>query len=278
MTSDRAHSTHDTGPRRQRLIAGAIVAVGVGLRCIPSAAIAGELHDAVRAHDEAAVELLVASGIAVDESDFVLGTALHVAVAEGNAEIADLLIEHGAELEAVSEQEGSRALHLAAQFGDAAMVLLLLDRGADIGARDGYQRTPLFRAASGGNEDVVRLLLDRGADIEATEGKYGQTSLHEAAFQGHLDVVKLLLDRGANIHATDNTGLTPLRMAAVPQSYSKVGGAEMLEYMVVQGADPNAKDSSGMSILAHAKHHATAEGDTLFQEVVRALQRLGATE
>ena len=250
----------------------------VGQTVTPSAAVAGELHDAVRAQDNAAVEALLASGAEVDETDFIIGTALHVAVSEGNSEIAGILIDHGADVEAVSEQQGSHALHLAAQFGDAAMLALLLDSGAEIEARDGYQRTPLYRGSAGGNADVVRLLLDRGAEVRAREGKYGETPLHEASHRGHLDVVRLLLDHGADIHATDNSGLTPFRVAAMPQSYSVVGGASLLEYLVAQGADPNAKDSSGLSVLAYAELQATAGGDTLFQEIVLVLRRLGATE
>lgn len=278
MDYDLGNPFRDTEARWQRSLTVVVLAIGIGLVCTPSATFAGELHDAVRAQDNAAVEALLASGAEVDGTDFILGTALHVAVSEGNLEIARILIDHGADVEAVSEQQGSRALHLAAQFGDATMLALLLDSRADIEARDGYQGTPLLRAAAGGNADVVRLLLDRGAEIHAREGKYGATPLHEACFQGRFDVVKLLLDYGADIHATDNTGLTAFRMAALPQSYSRVGGATLLEYLVEKGADPNAKDTSGMSVLAHAEHQATAGGDTLFQEIVPVLRRLGATE
>ena len=100
----------------------AIVALVMDLICTPSAVFAGELHDAVRAQDNAAVEALLASGAEIDETDFLFGTALHVAVSEGNSEIAAILIDHGADVEAVSEQQDSRALHLAAQFGDAAIL------------------------------------------------------------------------------------------------------------------------------------------------------------
>lgn len=74
-------------------------------------ALGGELHDAVRANNGDLVMSLLAEGADVDESDFLLGTALHVAVSEGRHEIARLLIGNGADLEAVSEQQGSRAMH-----------------------------------------------------------------------------------------------------------------------------------------------------------------------
>ena len=121
---------------------------------------------------DAAVETLLASGLEVDETDFIFGTALHVAVLEGNTEIACILIDHGADVEAISEQQGSRASHLAAQFGDAAMLALILDSGVDLEARDELQRTPLHRAATAGHAGAVRQLLDRGANVHAKDGNW----------------------------------------------------------------------------------------------------------
>lgn len=245
---------------------------------VPAASVgAGELHDAVRAKDNTAVEAVLASGTEVDETDFLFGTALHVAVAEGNMEIAKTLIDHGADVDAVSEQQGSHASHLAAQFGDAAMLALLLDNGANIEAHDHHQRTALHRAASAGHVDALRLLLEHGANVHAREEKYGQTPLHDASHHGHLEVVELLLNHDADIHAPDNAGRTAFRGAATAPSYSAVGDASLLEYLVAKGADPNTKDTSGLSVLANAKDQASA-GDSLYPEIVDALQRLGARE
>lgn len=255
-----------------------LMAVGIiGGLCAFSVAFAGELHDAVRANDQASVDALLAKGADVDESDFIFGTPLHIAALQGNSDIAKTLIEHGAGLEAVSEQQGSRSLHLAAEFGHVSVVALLLDNRANIEAKDDHKRTPLMRAAAGGHPEAVRLLLDRGADFDAREGKYGQAPIHEAAFQGRFEVIRLLLEYGADVRVTDNTGLTPLRMAALPQSFSRIGDASLLEYLVVHGADPNAKDTSGMSILAHARHHA-GSGSQFYRQIVEALIRLGAKD
>ena len=277
MDYDLGNPFRDTGARRQQSLAVVVLAIGIGLVCTPFTTFAGELHDAVRAQDNAAVEALLASGAEVDETDFIIGSALHIAVSEGNSEIARILIDHSADVEAISELQGSRALHLAAQFGNAAMLALLLESGADFEARDGLQSTPLGLAASAGHAEAVRQLLDRGANVHAKDGKYGETPLHEASHHGRLDVVKLLLDHGADISAIDNSGLTAFRFAATPPSYSLIGDASLLEFLVAQGADPNAKDTSGMTALAYAKFHAT-EGFLTFREIVDALRRLGATE
>ena len=117
------------------------------LLAIPMQAAGGELHSAVQAGDVATVKSLLASGAGIDETDFFTGTALHTAVGQGSESIVEVLIEHGADLEAKSELNSARALHLAADFDELAIIALLLDNGADIEARDGELRTPLHRAA-----------------------------------------------------------------------------------------------------------------------------------
>jgi hypothetical protein len=58
-------------------------------------------------------------------------------------------------------------LHGMAQLGDVARATLLLDRGADINAVDDeFKSTPLGFAARWGRRGMVRMLLDRGADSE----------------------------------------------------------------------------------------------------------------
>jgi ankyrin repeat protein len=277
MDYDLGNPFRDTGARRQQSLAVVVLAIGIGLVCTPFTTFAGELHDAVRAQDNAAVEALLASGAEVDETDFIIGSALHIAVSEGNSEIARILIDHSADVEAISELQGSRALHLAAQFGNAAMLALLLESGADFEARDGLQSTPLGLAASAGHAEAVRQLLDRGANVHAKDGQYGGTPLHEAAHQGRLAVVKLLLEHGADVNATNNSGRTPFWEAAFPQSYTVVGDASLLEYLRAQGADPNAKDTSGMSVLEYVELQ-VRQGDVIFAQIADELRRLGVTE
>ncbi len=247
------------------------LAIGIGVFCAHTATFAGELHDAVRAGDKAAVESLLVGGADVDENDYILGTALHIAVSQGNVDIAKILIDQGADLQAASEQQGARALHLAAAFNDIVMLALLLDSGADTESRDDDHRTPLFRAAIPGHTEAVRLLLDRGAELEARDGIRARTPFMMASYFGRLNIVELLIDRGADINATDTHGESALSFAVGITSFYNAGGPALIEYLVANGADLNVKNNAGLTPLAYAKRRGP-------KETPGVLRRLGAME
>ncbi len=116
--------------------------------------------------------------------------------------------------------DGSCPLHSAAASGNLEIALLLLDRGANVNAaRGGDGQTPLHVAASNGREEMIRLLLARGAEISATT-KEGFTPLHEAATHQRVAVAALLLDAGADVNAAGKAGITPLGVIALAEAYA----------------------------------------------------------
>ncbi|MCA1596180.1 MAG: ankyrin repeat domain-containing protein [Chloroflexi bacterium] len=82
---------------------------------------------------------------------------------DGRATVT-LLIEHGADVNGTGGIGKMTPLHMAARRGNAAIAEILLDSGADIEAKDTGGETPLRRAVNCRQESVVRLLLSRGAD------------------------------------------------------------------------------------------------------------------
>lgn len=112
---------------------------------------------------------------------------IHVAAASGVVEAAQLLLEHGADVNACDVSSGM-PLHYAIRKGRVEMVAFLLGRGAEANARKRF-RGPMETAAMRGNLEIVRLLLEHGA-----EGSW--ESLRVAARNGNREIAACLLDHG----------------------------------------------------------------------------------
>ncbi|AVP87644.1 hypothetical protein phytr_7040 [Candidatus Phycorickettsia trachydisci] len=195
------------------------------------------LSKACQKNDTQVVSFLIEKGINVKvnfDSSLII-----CAIQHGSQEIARILIESGADVNAESDY-WQRPLHLAVKNGQLDIVRLLLDRGADINASSIHVGTPLQLAAKKGQEEMVRLLLDRGADIKAPSGR---EPLEWAAAEGHVKVVELLLDRGADIEAGHET---PLQMAA------KAGQVDVVRLLLDRGADIEPQCISGFTPLLWA--------------------------
>ena len=120
-------------------------------------------------------------------------TALHLAAFMGHHEVACALLDHGADIEAVSTNSiANRPLHAAlAGKGARDVIEMLIDRGADVNARAELDLTPLHLAAARGNMPITRRLIELKVDPAArmTDGK---RPADYAAERGHPEVAALL--------------------------------------------------------------------------------------
>jgi hypothetical protein len=139
-------------------------------------------------------------------------TPLHSATAGGHTEIAELLIDNGADVNA-NEDYGWTPLHLAAKYGHREVAELLIAKGADMNAKKKDGWTPLHLAALYGHTEIVELLIAKDANVNA-KNVGGGTPLHEAAGWGHKEIVELLIARGVDVNAKSEWGDTPLDWAA----------------------------------------------------------------
>jgi ankyrin repeat protein len=133
-----------------------------------------------------------------------------VAAMQGDPEIIEELIAHGANVNAAS-RTGS-PLYWAARQGNLEAVRRLLARGANVNynALDGG--TALHSALGDGNDvRIAELLLDKGADLEAANS--GLTPLMMAALFHRVDWVRLFIRRGAQVNARTPSGQTPLALS-----------------------------------------------------------------
>lgn len=110
---------------------------------------------------------------------------------------------------------------------------------------------PIHEAAEKGNQARVIALLKENPELASSRDKFGNTPLHLAAKHNRVGIAELLLANGADVNARvtegNNAGETPLTLAVQPYHHK-----EMLELLLMHGADPNVMLSWGMTPLHHA--------------------------
>ena len=216
-------------------------------------------------------------------------TPLHVAVAEGQADVVRVLVDAGADLAARTEHNRT-PLHIALEH-NAGLVPLLLELGAVLDAPSAAYLNDVPRlteqldggagltdplsgvdllawAALGGAAATAKLLLDRGADADGG-------ALHAAAEGGRLELVRMLLAAGADVDRRDpDTGRAPLHAAVA----SGPGGdaPEIVRVLLAAGADVDATTSDGASALdisrvAAARHRRNDAGQATGHDALAEL-------
>ena len=133
------------------------------------------------------------------------------AAAAGDAERVRTLLAANPSLRDAHAPDGWTPLHLAGHFRQTAVIDVLLAHGADVNAvsRNADANAPLHAAAAGGADTtVMRQLVAAGARVNHRQSG-GYTSLHEVAAIGNADVARLLLDAGAEADARNTEGRTP---------------------------------------------------------------------
>jgi ankyrin repeat protein len=132
-----------------------------------------------------------------------LATALHSyskrnlhteAVLGGFTELAQLLIEFGAQPEALDDPH---AFQVACMSGDRETALRLLAAHPELRRFPG----PMYKAADRDRVDVAEMLLELGVSPDVEHG--GWTALHSCAHNNSQRVARLLIERGATIDARE---------------------------------------------------------------------------
>ncbi len=126
-------------------------------------------------------------------------TPLHLAAFFGRRDLAESLIERGAEVDARSTNAMKNTpLHAATAGKKAELVKLLLEEGANANARQEGGWTPLHGAAQNGDREIIEMLLAHDADLKARADN-NQGPLDLALQKGHEDVAAMLQQLGAEL-------------------------------------------------------------------------------
>jgi ankyrin repeat protein/truncated hemoglobin YjbI len=138
------------------------------------------------------VRVLLDYGASLDDRGRYGLTALHYAVRGGKPPLIKLLLDRGAQVNALDEDGLTPLLHLTKTRSKAdplPVMELLAASGADVDARDETQGTLLMYFARRGHEGAVRWLLAHGADRNA-RNKGGKTAAEIG--RAHAGIVRLL--------------------------------------------------------------------------------------
>ncbi len=169
---------------------------------------------AERGQVESVIDLL-AHGADPSSRDASGLTALHVAVRASQRGTTLALLDAKADPNVLGGPRGERPLHYAAMVGDVELMRLLLDRGAEVNAVDSWRQSALHRVC---RSDTARtaaafdVLVARGADLHQRDVR-GFTALHFAAQFDNFVFVRKWNDVAQDLSSPSLTDETPLDVA-----------------------------------------------------------------
>jgi ankyrin repeat protein len=217
-------------------------------------------------------------------------TALQLAAYKGDEPITRLLLEHGADPLAKTENEFTALLMAATAWHRA--IVKLLEHGADASARTRSGDTALLVAAEEGHEEITKMLLERGAIAAEQDlcsvlcaawksdhkrifglvldscarisvADKGIAPLHQAAGSGYGGMVKMILEYGVYVSDTQHDGSTALHIAPERRDL------EVLEILLSGGADPSAVNGNGCTAFDLAAKSLSEYRTEVSPEVMR---------
>jgi ankyrin repeat protein len=215
---------------------------------------------------------------------------LFAALRNGRIEVAELLLEHGANVNAMETTGETILLRVVSQFSSSPQETLwsrlrdevqyerpleaaqmLVRYNADINSQDGDGRAPLHMlsesqiAEEAGALNLTLLLLKHGAQVN-TRDKKNQTPLHLAMGPNRFEHVEILLEHGADIHAENINGKTALHLLSESWIDDEVDVINLALLLLKHGAEVNVQDRNDQSPL----HLAVGRGQ--FKLAVTLLQ------
>ncbi|XP_058463563.1 protein phosphatase 1 regulatory subunit 16A-like isoform X3 [Malaya genurostris] len=223
------------------------------------------LLEAAARNDIVEVAKLLQKGVTPDATNMDGLTALHQCCIDDNAEMLNLLLDYGANVNA-QDSERWTPLHAAATCGHLNLVKILIGRGANLLSVNADGNMPYdicddeealdYIEAEMSKRGVTQELIDetraatetqmlrdlqdlaeKGGDLEVPDS-HGATPLHIASANGYTRAVEFLLEQHVSTDAVDHDLWTPVHAAAC------WGHLEVLEMLAQSGADLNAKNKN----------------------------------
>ncbi|KAF7311197.1 Ankyrin repeat domain-containing protein 39 [Mycena kentingensis (nom. inval.)] len=239
--------------------------LGFGSECNDSIFVAAQRGDVAAIRN-----LLISGKAAVTDRNSGECTALHLAVISGQVAACRVLLEHGAQVNAVEGAMLATPMHLAGNLTTRIEIIrLLVAYGADPSITDarGHNLLHVLAAFFGRpahGDIILKYLLETPlVNVQTLDARSaaGHTALMLAAVNRRPARVQMLLEHGASTSAVDGKEMSALHYAA------KGGDPACMRLLIENGADIDARDHEG-STPGHWAHKGGSF--TIWERVVKA--------
>jgi ankyrin repeat protein len=139
------------------------------------------------------------------------------AINNSDTDKVKLLIREAPDLVNAKNPNEQSPLHFAAFNSNPEIIKFLVEHGAAVDIKNKMALTPFYYAALSGNREIMDYLLAYGANKKDLElrNPWGRTPLCAVSRDGgNAETIKTLIDLGADINAKDNSGWSPIQLAA----------------------------------------------------------------
>lgn len=172
------------------------------------------------------------------------------AAEQGDADAAALALRSGADLESRNDQRQTPLL-LAAANNRNSVARLLVDLGADPDALDARHDTPWLVTGVTGSVAMLETLIPAHPDL-TIKNRYGGLSPIPAGERGHADYIRRVVSTAVDLDHVNDLGWTALLETVILGDGSKPY-QDIVKTLVRAGVDTSIGDKDGRTALDHAR-------------------------
>ena len=187
-----------------------------------------------------------ASPLTVEQASGLLLSAAE----NGDADTVVTALRAGAPIES-RDGRGRTALLLASAADQVDVARLLVVLGADPDAQDDQQDSAWLVTGVTGSVPMLETLLPAHPDL-ALRNRFGGVSVIPASERGHVDYVRRVVSTGIDVNHVNDLGWTAM-LEAIVLGDGSAPYQEIVGILLDAGADPTIADSGGITPLQHAQ-------------------------